>query len=38
MAVTTSAMLRTCEVRFVAIEFTFCVSSRHTPETPATSA
>jgi hypothetical protein len=38
IAVTTSAMLRTCDVRFDAIEFTFCVSSRHTPETSATSA
>ena len=38
MAVTTSAMLRTWPVRLLAIEFTFSVSSRHTPDTPATSA
>ena len=38
MAVATSAMLRTCVVRLFAIEFTFWVSSRHTPDTPRTCA
>ncbi len=37
-AVVTSAIERTCEVRFDAIELTFWVSSRHTPDTSATSA
>ena len=31
-------MLRTWSVRFEAIEFTFSVSPRHVPDTPATSA
>ena len=34
----TSAMLRTWRVRLLAIELTFSVSSRHTPETPRTCA
>ncbi len=37
-AVVTSAMLRTCEVRLAAIEFTLSVRSLHTPPTPCTSA
>ncbi len=37
-AVVTSAMLRTCEVRFEAMKFTDSVRSFHVPETPATSA
>src|SRR5271168_2499218 len=35
-AMVTSAMLRTCAVRFDAIEFTLSVSSFHTPVTPPT--
>ena len=35
-AVVTQAMLRTCEVRFDAIEFTLSVRSRHVPDTPLT--
>ncbi len=38
IAVMTSAIERTCDVRFDAMPLTFCVSSRHTPETSATSA
>ena len=37
-AVETSAMLRTCEVRFDAMRFTLSVRSFQTPETPVTSA
>ena len=37
-AVVTSAMLRTCEVRFVAIALTESVRSFHVPATPRTSA
>ena len=37
-AVVTSAMLRTCAVRFDAIEFTDSVRSFHVPATPCTSA
>ncbi len=37
-AVVTSAMLRTCEVRFPAIEFTLSVRSFHVPATPFTCA
>jgi hypothetical protein len=37
-AVVTSAMFRTCEVRFDAIEFTESVKSFHVPATPCTSA
>ena len=37
-ALVTSAMLRTCEVRLPAIEFTDSVRSRHVPATPFTSA
>ncbi len=37
-AVVTSAMLRTCEVRLPAIEFTLSVRSFHTPATPFTFA
>ena len=37
-AVATWAMLRTCDVRFDAMKFTFSVRSRHTPETSRTSA
>jgi hypothetical protein len=37
-AVVTWAMLRTCPVRFDAMEFTLSVRSRHVPETPRTSA
>jgi hypothetical protein len=37
-AVVTSAMLRTCEVRFVAIAFTESVRSFQVPATPRTSA
>src|ERR1700759_2021524 len=37
-AVVTSAMLRTCAVRFPAMEFTDSVRSRHVPATPLTSA
>ncbi len=37
-AVVTSAMFRTCAVRFPAIEFTESVRSRHVPETPSTRA
>ena len=37
-AVVTSAMLRTCPVRFPAIEFTLSVKSFHVPATPRTSA
>ena len=37
-AVVTAAMLRTCEVRFDAIEFTESVKSFHVPETPSTLA
>ena len=38
MAVDTSAMLRTCAVRFDAIEFTLSVKSFHVPATPGTCA
>ena len=38
MAVDTSAMLRTCAVRFDAIEFTESVKSFHVPATPVTLA
>ena len=37
-AVVTSAMLRTCDVRFDAIEFTLSVRSFHVPATPFTLA
>ena len=37
-AVVTAAMLRTCEVRLEAIEFTESVKSFHVPETPSTFA
>ncbi len=37
-AVVTSAMFRTCAVRFDAIEFTLSVRFFHVPETPGTSA
>ena len=37
-AMVTSAMLRTCEVRFEAIEFTLSVRSFQVPATPSTSA
>ena len=37
-AVVTSAMLRTCAVRFDAIEFTLSVKSFHVPATPGTAA
>ena len=37
-AVVTAAMLRTCNVRFDAIEFTESVKSFHVPETPSTLA
>ncbi len=37
-AVVTSAMLRTCAVRLLAIEFTLSVRSFHVPATPCTSA
>ena len=37
-AVVTSAMLRTCEVRFVAIALTESVRSFHVPATPGTTA
>ena len=37
-AVVTSAMLRTCDVRFVAMAFTESVKSFHVPATPRTSA
>ena len=37
-AVVTSAMLRTCPVRFDAIEFTLSVRFFQTPATPSTSA
>ena len=37
-AVVTSAMLRTCEVRFDAIELTFSVRSFQVPPTPGTRA
>ena len=37
-AVVTSAMFRTCAVRFPAMEFTLSVRSRHVPETPSTRA
>ena len=37
-AVVTSAMLRTCAVRLVAIELTLSVRSFHVPATPRTSA
>src|SRR5438045_4005252 len=37
-AVVTSAMLRTCSVRDVAMKFTFSVRPRHTPLTPSTCA
>ena len=37
-AFVTSAMLRTCEVRLPAIEFTESVRSFHVPETPSTRA
>ena len=37
-AFVTSAMLRTCDVRLPAIEFTESVRSRHVPATPCTSA
>ncbi len=37
-AVVTSAMLRTCVVRFAASVFTFSVRSFHTPDTPRTFA
>ncbi len=37
-AVVTSAILRTCPVRFAAIMFTFSVRSRQTPPTPSTCA
>ena len=37
-AVVTSAMLRTCDVRFDAIEFTWSVRSFHVPATSGTSA
>ena len=37
-AMVTSAMLRTCEVRFEAIELTLSVRSFHVPATPSTSA
>ncbi len=37
-AVVTSAMLRTCEVRFDAMKFTESVKSFHVPATPCTSA
>ena len=35
-AVVTSAILRTCPVRFPAIEFTLSVRSFHVPATPGT--
>ena len=38
MAVATSAMLRTCAVRLLAIELTLSVRSFHVPATPRTSA
>ena len=38
IAVATSAMLRTCAVRFSAIEFTLSVRSFHVPPTPGTFA
>ena len=38
IAVATSAMLRTCPVRFEAIEFTESVKSFHVPPTPGTIA
>ena len=38
MAVATSAMLRTCPVRFDAIEFTLSVRSFHVPATSGTAA
>ena len=37
-AIVTSAMLRTCAVRLVAIELTLSVRSFHVPATPATAA
>ena len=37
-AVVTSAMFRTCVVRFDAMKFTLSVRSAHTPETPSTRA
>src|SRR5580704_5246828 len=37
-AVVTSAMLRTCEVKLDAMEFTLSVKSFHVPATPRTSA
>ena len=37
-AVVTSAMLRTCPVRFDAMKFTLSVRSFHVPATPPTSA
>src|SRR4051794_12867920 len=37
-AVVTSAMFRTCDVRFDAIPFTLSVSAFHVPATPSTSA
>ena len=38
MAVATSAMLRTCAVRLLAIELTLSVRSFHVPATPSTFA
>jgi hypothetical protein len=38
MAVDTSAMLRTCAVRLLAIELTESVKSFHVPATPGTCA
>ena len=38
MAVATSAMLRTCAVRFAAMKFTLSVRSFHVPPTPGTTA
>ena len=37
-AMVTSAMLRTCDVRFEAIELTFSVKSFQVPATPSTAA
>ncbi len=38
MAVDTSAILRTCAVRLLAMEFTLSVKSFHVPATPSTLA